>query len=405
LNPKTNPKIDSGSSYQPYYSYAPDMNPNTSGSDSANPVSVTSVSENSVSADSDSINSDSVASDSINSDSVVSASINSDSVASASASLESESSVSPSSPSSTFKSKDASVSRFSPSSRPDPQKIYSPKKETKKSNKGIWAVFGAVLILFVLVFAVYVATDSVSGINSGNKIAVIHISGTMYTGDLAYGSGYAGSDSIAKHIRAAADNSSVKGIVLRIDSPGGTASCSQEINAEIKRAQEMGIPVVTSMADQATSAAYYVASQTDYIYATPSTITGSIGVYSIHYDKSAAYDEAGIEVTLIKSGELKDMGSDHRALTDYEKKYMQSVVDDLFRVFVNDVASGRNMTYNEVLSLSDGRYYTGTAAKENGLIDDFGNLYEAADKAAELAGIGNYTLYYPDSVTLSSLLF
>ena len=299
MNPKTNPKIDSGSSYQPYYSYAPDMNPNTSGSDSANPVSVTSVSENSVSADSDSINSDSVAS--------------------ASASLESESSVSPSSPSSTFKSKDASVSRFSPSSRPDPQKIYSPKKETKKSNKGIWAVFGAVLILFVLVFAVYVATDSVSGINSGNKIAVIHISGTMYTGDLAYGSGYAGSDSIAKHIRAAADNSSVKGIVLRIDSPGGTASCSQEINAEIKRAQEMGIPVVTSMADQATSAAYYVASQTDYIYATPSTITGSIGVYSIHYDKSAAYDEAGIEVTLIKSGELKDMGSDHRALTDYEK--------------------------------------------------------------------------------------
>lgn len=275
----------------------------------------------------------------------------------------------------------------------------------KKSNKGLWTIAAIAAVLFVLVFAVYIVADSTSGVGTGNKVAVIHINGQMYTGDYSYGTGYAGSDSIARHIRDAADNNSVKAIVLRIDSPGGTASCSQEINAEIERAQELGKPVVTSMGDQATSAAYYVASQTDYIYATPATITGSIGVYTVHYDRSAVYDEAGVDVTMIKSGEMKDTGADFRPLTDAEEKYLQSVVDEMFRIFVSDVAEGRNMTYDDVLKLADGRYYTGAAAKENGLIDDFGNLYEAADKAAELAGINSYSLYYPDTVTLSSLLF
>jgi len=167
----------------------------------------------------------------------------------------------------------------------------------------------------------------------------------------------------------------------------------------------MGKPVVTSMGGTAASAAYYVASQTDYIYATPSTFTGSIGVYSVHYDYSDVYDDAGIDVTMIKSGEMKDMGADFRPMTDAEKKYMQKIINDMFNVFIDDVAKGRNMTRSDVLTLADGRIYTGTDAKENGLIDDFGNLYDAADKAAELAGIKSYTLYYPDERTVSSLLF
>ena len=275
----------------------------------------------------------------------------------------------------------------------------------KKSNSIILAFFAVLFVFVILVAAVFAVGGSSSGISSGNKVAVIHINGLMYTGDYMYGSGYAGSDSICSHIRAAADNTSVKAIVLRIDSPGGEASCSQEINVEIARARAMGKPVVTSMGGQATSAAYYVASQTDYIYATPSTITGSIGVYIIHYDYSEAYDESGINITMIKSGEMKDMGANYRPMTDAEKKYQQQVVNELFYIFVDDVARGRNMTRADVLTLADGRYYTGTDAKKNGLIDDFGNIYSAADKAAELAGISNYSLYYADNLTLSSLLF
>lgn len=279
----------------------------------------------------------------------------------------------------------------------------APKK--KGNSKTILVLLGILFVLFILVAAVYAAGLGSSGISSGNKVAVIHISGQMVTGDYMYGSGYAGSDSVSGYIRAAADNNSVKAIVLRIDSPGGTGSSSQEINAEIARVQAMGKPVVTSMGDMATSAAYYVASQTDYIYATPSTLTGSIGVYTVHYDYSEVYDESGIDVTMIKSGEMKDMGADFRPLTSDEKKYMQHVVNELFYVFVDDVAQGRNMSRADVLTLADGRYYTGTDAVENGLIDDFGNIYDAADKAAELAGLNSYSLYYVDNVTLSSLLF
>lgn len=275
----------------------------------------------------------------------------------------------------------------------------------KNSNKGLWAVVALVLVLFVFVTAVYVAIDSSSGIGNANRIAVIHINGYMYTGDYAYGSGVAGSDAVCRHIRAAADNSSVKAIVLRIDSPGGTASCSQEINLEIQRARDMGKPVVTSMGDQATSAAYYVASQTDYIYASPGTTTGSIGVIGRHVDNSSVYEENGVIVTVFKSGEMKDMGADYRGLTAEERAYWQHIIDKSFQIFVRDVAEGRNMTQEDVLKLADGRIYLGEDALANGLIDGYGNLYVAADKAAELAGIGQYTLYYPDNVTLSSLLF
>ena len=290
---------------------------------------------------------------------------------------------------------------------PSREKPMPKASQKKKSNKGIWAalaVFFGVMLLIAVLFAAALGTPTSNPVSTSGKIAVIHINGYMYTGDYQYGTGYAGSDSICRYIRDAADNSSVKAIVLRIDSLGGSGSCSQEINEEIRRAQEMGKPVVTSMGDYAASAAYYVASQTDYIYATPSTYTGAIGVYSVHYDMSAAYDEAGINVTLIKSGEMKDMGADFRPMTSEEKKYEQKIVNDMHNLFISDVAKGRNMTRADVLVLADGRIYTGQDAKENGLIDDFGNIYNAADKAAELAGIKNYTLTYPDRLT-SYLLF
>ena len=251
----------------------------------------------------------------------------------------------------------------------------------------------------------YIAIDGAPGTGSNNRIAVIHISGTMHTGDFMVGSGVAGSDSIARHIRAAADNNNVKAIVLRIDSGGGTAAAAQEINIEIQRARDMGIPVVTSMGSTAASAAYYVASQTDYIFASPATLTGSIGVIGRHVDNSLIYEENGIVITVFRSGEFKDMGASYRPLTDAERAYWQHIIDTSFNTFVNDVAQGRNMTREEVLLLADGRVFLGEDALNNGLIDGFGNLYTAVDKAAELAGISNFTLYFPDRVTLASLFW
>ena len=279
-------------------------------------------------------------------------------------------------------------------------------KKTKSKSKGFLIAAASLCLIFMLMFsAVFAVTLLSTGSASGNKIAVIHIEGPMYSGNYNYGSGAAGSEYICSHIRAAANDNSVKAIVLRINSTGGTGSSSQEINMEIKRAQEMGKPVVTSVGDYAASAAYHVASQTDYIYASPSATTGSIGAIGRHIDNSQYYEENGVVITVFKSGEMKDMTSDYRELTEEEKRYWQHIIDTSFNSFVNDVAEGRGMTRNEVLKLADGRIYLASDAKSNGLIDDFGNLYTAADKAAELAGIRNYVLYYPESVTLSSLLF
>ena len=283
-------------------------------------------------------------------------------------------------------------------------------KKSGSSRKTTWLVLAIVgLLLLAIVGSVFLASmsspsNSYAGTSSG-KVAVIHINGPMYTGDYYYGSGYAGSDEICRLIRSAANNKSISAIVLRIDSPGGTASAAQEINYEIKRAQDMGKPVVVSMGDQATSAAYYVASQTDYIYATKSTLTGSIGVIGVHYDLTEVYEDEGIKVGVFKSGEMKDMGAEYRPLTTEEERYWQYIINESFKIFVDDVAAGRNMTQEDVLELADGRVYLATDAKNYGLIDDYGNLYDAADKAAELAGIKNYTIYVMDSISLSSLFF
>ena len=294
-------------------------------------------------------------------------------------------------------------------SRPTASPTAPPQKRgSGKKTLLILAVVG--LLLFAVVGSVFVASlgssssSSYAGTSSG-KIAVIHINGPMYTGDYYYGSGYAGSDEICRLIRSAANNKSISAIVLRIDSLGGTASAAQEINYEIQRAQAMGKPVVTSMGDQATSAAYYVASQTDYIYATKSTLTGSIGVIGVHYDLTEVYDDEGIKVSVFKSGELKDMGAEYRQLTPEEEKYWQHIINESFKIFVSDVAIGRNMSQADVLELADGRVYLATDAKSLGLIDDYGNLYDAVDKAAELAGIKNYTVYVMDNLSFSSLLF
>jgi len=266
-----------------------------------------------------------------------------------------------------------------------------------------------VLALVTIILMSLVVVSSNFGIGGGlgnpDKVAVIYIQGTIFSGNVAEGLGYATSEEITGNIHRAAADSGVKAIVLRIDSPGGSPAAAQEVVEEIKKVQAKGIPVVVSMGDLAASAAYYISAPTDYIIANPSTNTGSIGVIWVFQNLSLSYKETGVDYYVAKSGEMKDMGSTWRGLTDQEKEYADSVVMESYESFVTEVSEGRNMSRSEVKALADGRIYTGTRAKELGLVDGFGNLYDAIDKAAELGGIsGEPKVEYMNKASLSRLL-
>ena len=212
-------------------------------------------------------------------------------------------------------------------------------------------------------------------------------------------------DIAEQNIRNAVADKNVKAIVLRIDSPGGSPAAAQEIVDEIKKAQVHGVPVIISMGDTAASAAYYISAPANYIIANPSTVTGSIGVIWVFQNMSASYKANGTDYQIIKSGEMKDMGSPWRGLTDAETEYANTVVMEVYDEFVSDVSKGRNISTSDVKALADGRIYTGTRAKQLRLVDGLGDLYDAIDKAAELGGIkGEPKVEYMKKASLSNLL-
>lgn len=283
----------------------------------------------------------------------------------------------------------------------------SPPKQPRKSN---WVKYVAIVaVLFMIIFASFAAIiySFDGGIySSGDRVAVIYLQGTMVTGSVPAGFGYATSEDIIENIRETLDDDSVKAIVLRVNSGGGSPAAGEEIYNEINRAREHGVPVVVSMGDVAASAAYYASSSSDVIVANPNTMTGSIGVIWTFVNMSAYYEEEGIEYYIAKTGDFKDMGGSWRGLSDEEKAYADEVINESFDLFVADVAEGRNMTISEVKEIADGRVYTGVSAKRIGLVDEFGNLYDAIDIAAELGGIeGEPDVYYVNRPSLTSLLF
>jgi protease-4 len=263
------------------------------------------------------------------------------------------------------------------------------------------------LIAIILVSAAAILNGFGIGGNMGTsqKVAVIYIQGTILSGSIPAGLGYATSEEISSNIRSAVEDKDVKAIVLRINSPGGSPAAAQEIVEEVKKAQAHGIPVVVSMGDSATSAAYYISAPANYIIANPSTVTGSIGVIWIFQNMSGSYTKDGIDYQIVKYGEMKDMGSTWRGLTDTEKGYANSVVTEVYEIFVTEVSEGRNISSGEVKALADGRVYTGTRAKELKLIDGFGNIFDAIDKAAELGNVtGEPKVVYMNKVSLSKLI-
>lgn len=301
-------------------------------------------------------------------------------------------------------------------SAPEPDKDKDRKAKSGKSGKSRWKIaFFALIAITVLVIiaagSVYVLASDFDigdpfGLTTGDEIDVIYIQGVMITGNMGDGFGISASETVGKYLREANNDPDVAAIVLRVNSPGGSPAAAQEIVSEINKLKENNKTIVVSMADLAASAAYYISAPTDRIIANDDTITGSIGVIWSFENKSAFNEEEGFEYWVAKSGDFKDMGASWRGLTDEEKNYSQDVVMDAYGRFVNEVADGRNMPVDEVINLSDGRVYTGARAKELGLVDEIGNLYDAIDIAADMAGIeGEPRVNYVNKPSLSRLFF
>lgn len=220
------------------------------------------------------------------------------------------------------------------------------------------------------------------------KIGVIYLEGPIVGGKVAGLWGEpTGTDALLRHIRKAREDKEIKAIVLRMNTPGGSAAASQEIAEEIERVQNDGKKVVTSMGDVAASGGYWIAAGTDKIVANPATTTGSIGVIWSVTNLEELYRKIGVGQETVKSGPYKDIGSPARPVSAAEKELLQEMVNDIFEQFIAVVVKGRNMDESKVRSLADGRIYTGRQAKELGLVDELGNMYDAIDIAAQMSGI------------------
>ncbi len=218
----------------------------------------------------------------------------------------------------------------------------------------------------------------------GDKIALIRLEGVISEEGQFTLSPAITPERVSELLERAAEDEKIKAVVLRINSPGGSAAASWEIARMIKDFQK---PIVVSMGDTATSGGLYISVYADKIIANPNTITGSIGVLSEVFIVEGLLEKLGIEAEVIKSGEHKDMIAGLRPLTPKEREILQRICDELHEEFVRAVAEGRKMEEEEVRRIATGEIFTGRRALELGLVDELGGLEEAIEAAADLAGL------------------
>lgn len=237
--------------------------------------------------------------------------------------------------------------------------------------------------LFVLTAAVMVAV-----------LVVREYSGDSSAGSFGYGLGYlelegtiVDSRQFIRQLRSLDRNPMVKGILLRVDSPGGAVTPSHEMYSELKRVRDSGTPVVVSMGTLAASGGYYVSCASDLIVANPGTLTGSIGVIMEFPVFKGLMDKLGLDVAVIKSDSAKDVGSPFRRMNPEDRELLQGVVSDVYEQFLEIVATERELPSDSLRPIADGRIFTGRQALAYGLVDSLGTFEEAKLIAAEFSGI------------------
>ncbi|MCS6832025.1 MAG: signal peptide peptidase SppA, partial [Flammeovirgaceae bacterium] len=230
------------------------------------------------------------------------------------------------------------------------------------------------------------------------EIAVVIAEGEIVPGKGM--DGYIGSDDIAKKLRKLREDEKVKAVVLRINSPGGSALASDIMWREVRRMSEKK-PIIASMSDVAASGGYYIAMGCDKIVAQPNTITGSIGIFGLFFNvKKLLEEKIGITTDVVGTGRLSDFGDATDGLTDIERKIIQKMIDEGYETFTSKAAMGRKMSLDELKKYASGRVWAGTEAKNVGLVDELGGIDKAIELAAQQAGIeGDYRVkYYPDEI-------
>jgi protease-4 len=236
----------------------------------------------------------------------------------------------------------------------------------------------------------YARTPNPTASISEDKIAVIYCNGEIVSGES--GDGNMGSETIAKAIKKVRLDDKYKAIVLRINSPGGSAMASDVIWREVTLAKKAK-PVIVSMASVAASGGYYIAAPADVIVAEPNTITGSIGVFGLLFNaKELLNNKLGVNFQTVKIGEYADLGTPDRPLTVAERAIIQKGVDRIYMEFVSKVAQGRKLSEAQVDSIAQGRVWAATDAKKIGLVDEFGGLAKAIEIAKKKAKIDDCRL-------------
>ena len=239
-----------------------------------------------------------------------------------------------------------------------------------------------------LEFRDYRVSPTSLGLNRGPRIAVLYAVGVIASGESRSDGSQqvVGSDTILRYLRTARADNSVRAIVLRIDSPGGSAVASDVIWREVELTRQIK-PVIASMSDVAASGGYYIAMAATRIVAQPATLTGSIGVVSMKFVIDGTLKNLGINVEAVADGQHATMYSPVRPFTPEERRKLTAQMQVIYDAFVEKAAAGRNATPQQIDALARGRVWTGLQAKENGLVDELGGLQQALRVARQEAGI------------------
>lgn len=232
---------------------------------------------------------------------------------------------------------------------------------------------------------------------SKNRIAIVYAVGEIDGSNKNDG---IDSEDISEDLLDIADNDKIKAVVLRINSPGGSAYGSEQIWKAVSVVKSKK-PIVVSMGDYAASGGYYIACNTDRIFAQPTTLTGSIGIFGIFPNIGGLTDKLGIKFDNVKTNKYSDFGATYRPMTTEERVILQRYIEKGYELFTKRCAEGRNMNIDSLKAIAEGRIYSGTDAMRLGLVDEMGGLEEAITFAAKKANISNYTLkYYPSVKSL-----
>ena len=233
------------------------------------------------------------------------------------------------------------------------------------------------ILFFTLIIGIGIGSLFVGNrhISSGDKIAIVYVDEIIFD-----------SKKYLESFKIIKENKSIKGVVVRINSPGGAVGPSQEIYSELRNLSTYK-PVIASMGSVAASGGYYIALGAEKIYANPGTITGSIGVIAQFANYEKLIDWAKVDFEVIKSGKLKDVGSPLKKMSEEERKYLQKLIDNVHMQFTQAVSENRDISMEKLSTLTDGRIFTGEQAKNLKLIDELGSINLAINEAAKLSNL------------------